>query len=289
MAELCAIIESTARAEGAALMGVVNVTPDSFSDGGRFLEASAAKSHVDGLLAAGALIIDVGGESSRPGAEPVAPVEQIRRVGPALDHAVRRGALVSIDTTSPEVAEFALRRGARIVNDISCLADPELARITARYDAAIVVTHSRGPMAKMAGFSRWPEGDYGDVVEDVKAEWSAVRDRAIAQGVRPEYVFCDPGFGFSKSARHTLELLGRLRELGAMGALLVVGPGRKSFISAVDPSGPGDRLGGTIAASILAAQRGAHVLRVHDVREVRQALAVMRSATATPPPELRGV
>jgi len=288
VAELCANIESAARAEGAALMGVVNVTPDSFSDGGRFVEPDAGRAHVDALLSAGATIIDVGGESSRPGAEPVPPQEQIRRVGPALDHAVRRGALVSIDTTSPEVASFALGRGARIVNDISCLSDPDLAHITARHDAAIIVTHSRGPMAKMAGFSRWPEGDYGDVVADVKAEWGAARDCAVTMGVRPEHVFCDPGFGFSKSARHTLELLRRLPELSATGVILVVGPGRKSFISAVDPSGPGDRLGGTIAACILAAQRGAHVLRVHDVREVRQALAIMRSATSSQATELAG-
>ncbi len=289
MAELCATIESAARAEGAALMGVLNVTPDSFSDGGLFLPPGAAQAHIDALVAGGASIIDVGGESSRPGAEVVPPDEQIRRVGPAVDHAVRRGALVSIDTTSPEVADFALRRGARIVNDVSCLSDPELARVTARYDAAIVVTHSRGPMAKMAGFSRWPEADYGDVVADVKAEWSDARDRAVALGVRPEHVFCDPGFGFSKSARHTLELLRRLHELRATGALLVVGPGRKSVISAVDPSAPGDRLGGTIAACILAVQRGATVLRVHDVREVRQALAVMRSATSSAATELAGV
>jgi dihydropteroate synthase len=288
VAELCAIIESAARTEGAALMAVVNVTPDSFSDGGRYLEASAAAEHIDALLSSGATIIDIGGESSRPGAEPVAPNEQIRRVGPALDHAVRRGALVSIDTTSPEVAEFALRRGARIVNDVSCLADPDLAAVTGRHGGAIVVTHSRGPMTKMAGFSRWPETDYRDVVADVKTEWGAARDLAVAQGVRPEQVFCDPGFGFSKSARHTLELLRRLGELRATGALLVVGPGRKSFISAVDPSGPGDRLGGTIAACILAVQRGAQVLRVHDVREVRQALAVLRSATSPATMELAG-
>lgn len=289
MAELCAIIESAARAEGAALMGVVNVTPDSFSDGGRFVETNAAQAHVDALLAGGAVIIDVGGESSRPGADPVPADEQIRRVGPALDHALRRGALVSIDTTSAEVAEFALRRGARIVNDVSCLADPELARVTARHDAAIVVTHSRGPMSKMAGFSRWPESGYGDVVADVKADWSAARDRAVAEGVRPDHVFCDPGFGFSKSARHTFELLRRLDELKGTGALLVVGPSRKSFISAVDPSGPGDRLGGTVAACILAVQRGASVLRVHDVREVRQGLAVLRSASFSTTTELSGV
>ena len=270
-------------------MGVLNVTPDSFSDGGRFLDASEATAQIDSLLAAGAAIIDIGGESSRPGAPSVAPDEQIRRIAPALTHAVGRGALVSVDTTSPEVADFALERGARIVNDVSCLAEPELARVTARHDAAIVVTHSRGPMAKMAGFSRWPENDYADVVTDVKAEWGAARDLAVNAGVRPEHVFCDPGFGFSKSARHTLELLRRLDELTAMGALLVVGPGRKSFIAAVDPSGPADRLGGTIAACVLAVQRGAHVLRVHDVREVRQALAVLRSASAVPSVEHAGV
>ena len=279
MAELCAIIESAVRAHGAALMGVVNVTPDSFFDGGRFVDDGAARSRVDALLDAGATVIDVGGESSRPGAPTIPAEEQIRRVGPAIEHAVGRGAVVSIDTTSPEVADFALSRGARVVNDVSCLSDIDLARVTSRHGAAIVVTHARGPMAKMAGFSRWPESDYGDVIADVRAEWSAARERAVAAGVRRENVFCDPGLGFSKSARHSLELLGRLGELRATGAILVVGPGRKSFISSVDPSPPGERLGGTIAACVLAVQRGAQVLRVHDVREVRQALAVVRSAS----------
>jgi dihydropteroate synthase len=272
-------------------MGVVNVTPDSFFDGGRLAEQGAVSSHIDALLAGGAHIIDVGGESTRPGAPPVAADEQIRRIGPAVDYAVSRGALVSVDTTSPEVADFALAQGARVVNDVSCLADVELAGVTARYQAAIIVTHSRGPMVKMAGFSRWPEDDYADVVRDVQAEWCAARDRAVARGVRPEYVLCDPGLGFSKSARHSLELLGRLDELGdgIAGARLVVGPGRKSFISAVDPSPPAERLGGTIAASIIAVQRGAQVLRVHDVREVRQALAVIRSARAPQPESARAL
>lgn len=280
MAELCAIIESAVRARGAALMGVVNVTPDSFFDGGRYVEPHAAEARVDELLAAGATIIDVGGESSRPGAPRVSEDEQIRRVAPAITHAVKRGALVSIDTVSAEVAEFALEAGARIINDVSCLADAALARAAARHDAAIIVTHSRGPMATMAGFSQWPEGDYADIVAEVRTEWCTARDRATEKGVRPEYVFCDPGIGFSKNARHSLELLGRLEEFRSMGATLVVGPGRKSFISSVDPSPPNERLGGTIAACVLAVQKGAHVLRVHDVREVRQALAVLRSANA---------
>jgi dihydropteroate synthase len=280
LAELCAIIESAVSARGAALMGVVNVTPDSFFDGGRYVEAQAAAARIDELLDAGATIIDVGGESSRPGAERISDDEQIRRVAPAIAHAVKRGALVSIDTTNGEVAEFALAAGARIINDVSCLADAALARAAARHDAAIIVTHSRGPMANMAGFSQWPEGDYADIVAEVRTEWSTARDRAIEKGVRPEYVFCDPGIGFSKNARQSLALLGRLEEFRSTGAVLVVGPGRKSFISSVDPSPPNERLGGTIAACVLAVQKGARVLRVHDVREVRQALAVVRSANA---------
>jgi dihydropteroate synthase len=279
VAELCAVIESAVRTRGAALMGVVNVTPDSFFDGGSYVDAEAAEARVDSLIEAGATIIDVGGESTRPGAPPIDTDEQLRRIGPAVVYAVKQGALVSVDTTDPGVAECALGQwGARIINDVSCLGNVELARVAKRHDAAIIVTHSRGPMDKMAGFSQWPEDDYADVVTDVLTEWTRARDRATVAGVRARYVFCDPGFGFSKSARQSLELLSRLDELSASGAVLVVGPGRKSFISAVDPSPPGERLGGTIAACILAVQRGAHVLRVHDVREVRQALAVMRSA-----------
>src|SRR5262249_22189687 len=149
-------------------------------------------------------IIDVGGESSRPGAPRVPAEEQIRRIGPAVAHAARRGVVASVDTMDPEVADFALRSGARIVNDVSCLGDLERARVTARHDAAIIVTHCRAEMVKMAGFSEWPEDDYVDVVGDVRREWEAARDRAVAAGVRWENVFCDPGFGFSKSAAHSL-------------------------------------------------------------------------------------
>lgn len=264
-------------------MGVVNTTPDSFYDGGRYAEASSAATRVDDLLSAGAAIVDIGGESSRPGAAEVSAEEQIRRVGPALAHAVSRGALVSIDTTTPEVARFALERGARIVNDVSCLRDPDLARVAAEHGAVLIITHSRGPMSRMQDFSRWPEGDYGDVVKDVLAEWGAARDVATSLGVRRENVWLDPGLGFGKSARHSLELLARLAELRAAGTIVVVGPGRKSFISAVDPSPPAERLGGTIAACLTAVSRGAHVLRIHDVREVRQALALTRATAQAEP------
>jgi len=274
VADLRELLESVAQSRGAAIMGVVNVTPDSFYDGGRYLDVSRAAERVDRLIEDGADVLDIGGESSRPGSTPVPAAEQIARIGPALRHAVARGAVVSVDTTSPEVADHALSLGARIVNDVSCLADDDLARVTARHGAALVITHARGPMQKMAGFSQWPDGGYGDVVADVLAEWSAARERACAAGVRREDVILDPGLGFSKNARHSLKLLRRLGELGRAGALVAVGPGRKSFIASVDPSPPEERLGGTIAACVLAVQHGAKLVRVHDVRPVRQALAL---------------
>lgn len=278
MAELCAIIESAVLARGAALMGVVNVTPDSFFDGGRYVSGMEAAQRVDAVMDAGATIVDVGGESTRPGAEPIAADEQIRRIGPAIERAVARGAVASVDTTNAGVADFALLRGARIVNDVSCLADPALADVVARRNAALIVMHSRGPMSRMPGFSQWPEDGYADVVAEVRAELEAARARAVERGVRPEHVFFDPGLGFAKSARHSFELLRRLGELRTGKEILVVGPGRKSFIASVDPSSPEERLGGTIAASLIAAERGAQVLRIHDVREVRQALAVAMAA-----------
>ena len=155
---------------GAALMGVLNVTPDSFYDGGRHATPEAAARRIDELLAEGADILDIGGESSRPGAEPVPAAEQIRRIEPAVRYAVDRGALVSVDTTSPEVAEHALRLGAVLVNDVSCLADPELAAVCARFGSGLVIMHSRGPMSKMPGFSQYPETGYRDVVAEVDAE-----------------------------------------------------------------------------------------------------------------------
>ncbi len=261
---------------GAALMGVVNTTPDSFFDGGRYEAPADAEAHVAALLAEGADIIDIGAESSRPGAVPVSPREQIERLEPALSRAVALEALVSVDTTSPEVADFALTRGARIVNDVSCLADPELARVAARHGAALVIMHARGSMQHQAGFSVYPDGGYGDVVHDVLAEWRAARDRAALVGLAPENVWLDPGLGFAKNARQSFELIARLEELTGEGVPVVVGPSRKSFIALVDGAAPAERLGGTVAACLSSVENGAAILRVHDVRAVRQALGVAR-------------
>jgi dihydropteroate synthase len=261
-------------------MGVLNVTPDSFYDGGRYLAESTAARQVESLVAEGADIIDIGGESSRPGSAPVPAAEQVARIEPAVRRAVEAGVKVSIDTTSPEVADRMLGLGAHVVNDVSCLSDPELARVTARYQADLVLMHARGSMADMKGFSVYAEDAYGDVVTDVLREWRAARDRALEAGLGRERVWLDPGLGFAKNARQSWELLRRLPELVAEGVPVVVGPSRKSFIGALDGSPPEGRLGGTIAACLLAVQRGAHVLRVHDVAAVRQALRVTREFEA---------
>lgn len=272
-------------ARGAALMGVLNVTPDSFYDGGRHATEERAFAHIHALLEAGADIIDIGGESSRPGSTPVPAAEQLARITPAVHHALARGAVVSVDTTDPVVADRMLAAGAHLVNDVSCLADVELARVTARHGATLLLMHSRGSMAAMKGFSAYPEHAYGDVVEDVLAEWRAARDRAVAAGMPRERVWLDPGIGFGKSARHSFAVLHGLRRFTGEGVPVVVGASRKSFINLVDHAPPEERLGGTIAASLLAVQNGATVLRVHDVREVRQALAVARAIQAVPEPE----
>jgi dihydropteroate synthase len=260
-------------------MGIVNVTPDSFYDGGRYEAREAGRQHVVRLLAEGADIVDIGGESSKPGAPAVNAGDQIDRIAAALDQAVDKSALISIDTASAEVAEHALARGAHIINDVTCSSDPELAAVAGRHDAWLIVSHARGHQSKMPGFSEWPDDAYADVVVEVRRELEAARERALSSGVRPERVWLDPGLGFSKNARHSIELLARFGELGSPSETperrtWVVGTGRKSFISHVQPSPPQERLGGTIAASLWASRQGAQIVRVHDVAEVRQALAV---------------
>jgi dihydropteroate synthase len=259
---------------GVAIMGVCNVTPDSFSDGGAFLAPAAARARVDALLAEGADLIDIGGESTRPGAEPVPAAVQLERVLDVVRYASRRGACVSIDTTSPEVAAACLDDGACIVNDVSCLLDDQLAEVVAGSGAALLLMHARGLQRDMRGFSRYPDDGYGDVVNDVCAEWEAAASRARSRGVPPDAIVMDPGFGFSKNARQSTELLARLGEIvERVGVPVAVGASRKSFLALVDKDiAPSERLGASIAAALHAARAGAAILRVHDVRATRQAV-----------------
>jgi len=265
------------------LMGVVNATPDSFYQAGRSESHAASLQRVAELVDEGAEIADIGGESSRPGAAAVAADEQIARIEPAVARAVATGKLqVSVDTTSPRVAEHMLAIGAVLVNDVSCLADPDLARVAARAGATLILMHTRGALGSMTGFSDYPDDAYEDVVADVRREWCAARDRAVAAGLPRDRVWFDPGIGFGKNAQQSFELLRRLGELRDLGVPLVVGASRKSFIRAVDDAGPEERLGGTIAACLWCAAQGADVLRVHDVRAVRQALAVTEELGQAP-------
>lgn len=282
MADPLDIIQRAASDLGAALMGVVNVTPDSFHDGGRYDAPERAAAHIERLLGEGAAVVDIGGESSRPGAPRVPAADQIGRIRSAVAHAVRLGALVSVDTTSAAVAAEALDLGARVVNDVSCLSEPALAREVARVPGAVLLLgHARGTMDRMSGFSAWPDADYDDVVARVADEWARARDAAVDAGVPVGQVWLDPGLGFSKNARQSLEVLARLDALAALAPVLAVGPSRKSFLATEDGSAPAARLGGTIAACLAAVDRGAQLLRVHDVHDVRQALLLRRRLAAT--------
>jgi dihydropteroate synthase len=254
------------------LMGVVNVTPDSFSDGGRYLDAEAAIAHGEELARDGAEILDVGGESTRPGAEPVAEPEELRRTEPVVA-ALAGKAPVSIDTSKVAVAEAALEVGAEIVNDVTALRrDPDMAGLCAERGATVVLMHMPGNPRTMQDDPR-----YGDVVDDVKGFLAERTEAAVAAGIAEERIWLDPGIGFGKTVEHNLELLRRLGELRELGRPLVIGTSRKSFIGRIDGSAVGDRLGGTIASSVLAAAEGADVLRVHDVVEMAQALRVTRA------------
>jgi dihydropteroate synthase len=254
-------------------MGVVNVTPDSFSDGGLYLDPEAAIAHGRTLIAAGAEILDVGGESTRPGAVEVAAEEELRRVVPVIEGLATEGATISVDTSKAEVAAAALDAGAEIVNDVTALrGDGEMAPLCAERGATVVLMHMLGTPRTMQDDPR-----YDDVVAEVKDFLAARLEAAVAAGIAEERVWLDPGIGFGKTAAHNMELLRRLGELRELGRPLVIGTSRKSFIGKVDGSEAGDRIGGTIASSILAAAEGADVLRVHDVAEMRQALAMARA------------
>jgi dihydropteroate synthase len=254
------------------IMGVVNVTPDSFSDGGLFLDAHAAVEHGRRLTSEGAAILDVGGESTRPGAEPVSEDEELRRVLPVVEQlAADGGARVSIDTTKAGVARAALDAGATIVNDVSAFRfDPGLAALVAESGADCCLMHMLGEPRTMQQDPR-----YDDVVSDVKAFLEERLAFATSEGVPEERVWLDPGIGFGKTVEHNLELLRRLDEIVAIGRPVVIGTSRKSFLGKLAGGrDEGRRLPGTIATNVVALERGATIFRVHDVAQNADALAV---------------
>jgi len=261
-------------------MGVVNTTPDSFSDGGQFLAADAAVAHAERLVAEGADLLDIGGESTRPGAAEVPAAVEASRVVPVIERLRAGGCAVpiSVDTRKAEVARAALRAGADLVNDVSALSDPALREVVAEAGVPAVLMHMRGTPSDMAS-----RAVYADVVGEVERELAAALARAVAAGVREELILLDPGLGFAKTAPHSLALLAALPRLARLGRPLVVGPSRKSFIGAISGAPVGERLPGTLAAVAACVLSGVEVIRVHDVAPARQAALVafaIRAASA---------
>jgi dihydropteroate synthase len=249
-------------------MGVVNVTPDSFSDGGLYLDPERAIAHGRELAGAGAEILDVGGESTRPGAEPVPAEEELRRVVPVIRGLSGVGPRISVDTSKAAVAAAALDAGAEIVNDVTALRfDAELAGLCADRECTVVLMHMLGDPRTMQDDPR-----YEDVVTEVRAFLAKRIEAAVAAGVDERRIWIDPGIGFGKTVEHNLELLRRLDELASLGRPIVIGTSRKRFLGSLTDREVGDRLGGTIATNVLALAAGADVFRVHDVAEARQAL-----------------
>lgn len=261
------------------LMGVVNVTPDSFSDGGQFLETGKAIEHGARLAAEGADILDVGGESTRPGAEQVDAETECSRVLPVIEGLVREiGVPISIDTSKGAVARRALDAGAAVVNDVTALrGDPEMAGVVARSGAPVVLMHMQGTPRTMQEHPRYDDL-MGEIVASLRESMGLAADAGIEEG----QIVVDPGLGFGKTVEHNLEVLRRLGELRSLGRPILVGPSRKSFIGKLTGAPAGERLFGTAATVALAIARGAHIIRVHDVAAMRQvarmADAILRGA-----------
>jgi dihydropteroate synthase len=252
--------------ERALVMGIINVTPDSFSDGGEFLDALKAIAHARTLKDEGADLLDLGAESTRPygGAKPVSLDEELARLRPVLSEAVALGVPVSVDTIKVEVAAWALEQGAVIINDVWGLQrDPGMARVVAEHGATVVVMHNREKADRTI-----------DIMADVKAFFSRSLEIADKAGISRERIVLDPGIGFGKTPEQSLSVLAHFGELRSFGLKLLVGLSRKRFIDAVSPAPPDRRLGGSIAGNLLAVLAGANIVRVHDVAETVQALRV---------------
>jgi dihydropteroate synthase len=250
----------------AAVMGVLNVTPDSFSDGGQFIAPENALAQARRMIAEGADIVDIGAESTRPygGAQPLSTEEELRRLRPVLGDVVALGTPVSIDSMKSAVVAWALDAGAAIANDVWGLQrDPDMARVVAEYSVPVIVMHNRD------------RADAGiDIMQDIAAFFARSLDIAARAGIAESQIVLDPGIGFGKTPEQSMTALARLDELRRFGLPLLVGASRKRFISTITPSEPDQRLGGSIAAHLLAAKNGARIIRTHDVSETVQALRV---------------
>ncbi len=258
------------------ILGIVNLTPDSFFDGGLHAGVAAAVAHAEQLLAEGADILDLGGESTRPGARSVPAAEELARVLPVVRELVRRfpDVPLSIDTVKAEVAQATIAEGAAIVNDVAALRlDPELPGVVAETGAGVVLMHSRGGVGEMASYAT---AEYGsDPVGDIVLELAGALDRALAAGIDDAAIVLDPGLGFSKRTEHSIAALAQLERILALGWPVLVGPSRKRFVGEVAGGlPPADRLEGTIAACVAGLLAGARLFRVHDVAAARRALAV---------------
>jgi dihydropteroate synthase len=263
-------------------MGVLNVTPDSFADGGAYLDIQNAADRVLQMVGDGADIIDIGGESTRPGAAPTSEAEELERVLPLLEK-VRvscdaRGVPISVDTRKPVVMRAAIAAGASMINDVNALRSPGSIEALAASTAAVCLMHMRGEPATMQR-----EAVYDDVVADVAAFLSERVEACIAAGIGRDRIALDPGFGFGKTVDHNLHLLRRLSEIVALGYPLVAGLSRKSTIGALTGRDVEDRMAGSVGAALAAVARGATIVRVHDVRETADALKVWRAVLAEEP------
>jgi dihydropteroate synthase len=252
-----------------AVMGVLNVTPDSFSDGGQFFAAEQALAQARRMIAEGADIVDIGAESTRPygGAQPVSAAEEVQRLRPVLEEVAALGTPVSIDSMKSAVVAWALGAGARIANDVWGLQrDPEMASVIAAHRVPVIVMHNRDRADPAI-----------DIMQDIAAFFSRSLEIAARAGIPGSYIVLDPGIGFGKTPEQSMTALARLDELRAFGLPLLVGASRKRFIGSVMPSAPDQRLGGSIAAHVVAARNGARIIRTHDVAETVQALRVARA------------
>ncbi|MDZ4322456.1 MAG: dihydropteroate synthase [Brevundimonas sp. 32-68-21] len=261
------------------VMGIVNVTPDSFSDGGRWTSTAAAVDHAMRLVEQGADVLDIGGESTRPGAEPVGEAEEIERVAPVIAAVrARWGGPISVDTMKPAVARAAVAAGATMWNDVTALSQaPDSLAVAAELGCAVVLMHMKGEPRTMQADPR-----YGDVVAEVRDYLRDRAEAAMAAGVARENIWLDPGIGFGKTLEHNMALTARLGELVALGFPVLYAASRKRTIQAVDPTAveATDRLGGSLALALEGARRGARMVRVHDVRETVQALKLQAAVAA---------